>query len=108
MNHVEAGQDWRATFEQRLTDGLRDLLQKKHLYQSVTIECDDHFGKLKNQITISNQIGAFISYVRNWQNANWAVNDPANPATWSGYRPILVSVPDVKLSCVRCERLEAF
>jgi hypothetical protein len=86
---------------------IKELLEKKHLYQSVTLDPRgllDHIGNLAKEIKIIENIG-------------WVIPDEDHPsATTSGavvavqdaQFAVWLKAPDVKLFCEKCERVEAF
>jgi hypothetical protein len=92
--------EWFSKVHENLTACLKLLLETKHLYQSATVELDI-WREPKN--------------AQSWKltaaRAEWAVFDADSPAVSylakSAY-DITVHVPDVKLFCHRCERVEAF
>src|SRR5437867_2430293 len=91
--------DWRNKAEQNLTACLKVLLETKHLYQSATVDLnirprnkEDRQWKLKAA------------------REKWDIHDNAISPSAShseGYY-FTVTVPDVKLFCHQCDRVEAF
>jgi hypothetical protein len=110
LSFYEASQAWQGQLEKRLNGGIKELLEKKHLYQSVAIEIADTLEQLKARLENPQHEYQLTSQIRTLRRSNWIVVDPtANPQSWApGKQPILMKIPDVKLFCETCDRTEAF
>lgn len=102
------------TFSEKISLAIKNLLETKHLYQSVRILSDEDIKKI-----ISSNSGQFssplidIEYV-NMYNGPWHVHQPSQE--WKGpialismkYRVLSFQIPHLKLFCKKCDRVEAF
>ncbi len=98
----------------RITQLIKELLEKKHLYQSVKLEIDDLLEKVYpsppqlDPVQLRNIMQLDV-------NTPWSVNGPRDrdirhPVP-SGdlIRPrIALTLPDIKIYCRNCDRIEAF
>jgi len=109
LRWFEAFQAWQTEFERRLANGVKELLEKRHLYQSVAIDMGDTLEMLKPRLHIAGDEYRLTTEVSTLRRSNWVAVDPANPkAMAAGERPMLFKIPDVKLFCESCDRTEAF
>jgi hypothetical protein len=88
----EAGELIRAT--------LKELLEKKHLYQSMSLSEDDFWALVKRSLVPTPD--AFRPYL----NSDWYCAHSSSVVSVED--KLWFKVPDVKLFCKRCDRLEAF
>jgi len=96
-----------AELGERVTATLKDLLEKKHLYQSAEVD----FGTLLSDFTglddsIREMLAAEITgaVLGEWGAADKADHRP----DMAVFRGIRFETPDVKLYCSSCDRIEAF
>jgi len=107
----EARQKMQAAFESRVTAAVKSLLESKHLYQSLKLECADLVEEFAQRIAPQVAYAAKSSFAQ-LVSANWVPTDSA------GGRPVAVrdtsqpairfTTPGVKLFCQTCDRVEAF
>lgn len=103
----------REHFQPFLTEALRDLLSRRHLYQSVRVDIDPTIAFVQSSAPIGMR-EAIIASFRDSANGAWEVNDPAGSRFFPGRHPddyvppIQLNAPDVKLYCPVCERKEPF
>ena len=90
--------EWCIEFEENLTACLKLLLETKHLYQSTTIEIEN----LDTHVT--SKWPGFLAGLK----TDWNIRDNAASAAGGQRYDITLKVPDVKLFCHTCNRVEAF
>lgn len=97
------------SFSLRIKENLRQLLESKHLYQSIKIEYQDLIDGLEGSASFVRDITEEFIERTNWE---WEPFDPAAQRmvhpTSDSPRTIHFKVPDVKLFCEVCGRIEAF
>ena len=97
--------------DKRITARVKDLLETKHLYQSVTVEYADLLEGLPDDAGVGLS-QALQKAVLTAVNGDWAPIDRADhrPPLDDGDGPpgIRFETPDVKLFCSICKRVEAF
>ncbi|MPZ47459.1 MAG: hypothetical protein GEV05_29695 [Betaproteobacteria bacterium] len=87
-------------FQRNVTAAIKLIVEQKHLYQSVTVAATDSYVSIKPDKT---QVSEKIDSVTRAMNAGWATE-----AVRPGADPIHLNVPDVKVFCSLCKRIEAF
>ncbi len=91
-----------------LANEFKELLEKKHLYQHHNIDMEKYYDRFNeaDNISFKDQIGTQVRIImeRNWYPHNF--NSNPNPDFHGEYFPI--DIPDVKLYCKICKRIEAF
>jgi hypothetical protein len=88
-------------FQNNLTAALKTLLEQKHLYQAITIpRTDGYVVRKPDDSTVPETIPSVRDAIDGW----WALDIAVRP----GANPIFVQVPDIKVFCERCSRLEAY
>lgn len=115
MGKADVSQRMRGEFSKRISLALKDLVENKHLYQSVSLECDD-LTDLGNEL--DSQIRGLVRMEFSQSvKGPWAPSAPANtPRLIAGAQDSHNTSPsgiwfrpsDVKLFCSTCKRLEAF
>ena len=89
--------EWFFKTQEIFTFELKRLLETKHLYQNVTIFLD---------------IGLFPDAAEAWKaevaKAKWGIDDNAIAPSSRPTMDLMLLVPDVKLFCGECQRIEAF
>jgi hypothetical protein len=105
---------WQREFEQKITLGIKSLLETKHLYQNITLEYEslfDTLGEMTVEITGKQTLEDIKTSFSESIQANWFAIDRPNPNYISGaggkYSPFCFETPDIKLFCHKCERVEA-
>ncbi len=101
--------------QSRITFLIKELLEKKHLYQSVRLEIDDLLNKVSS--SECNEVEKLLRNRTLQQDINgpWSVSGPGDRGIRhpvpSGdlIRPrIALTLPDIKIYCRNCDRIEAF
>lgn len=100
MTMQQLADDRQSEFQRNVTSALRTLIEDKHLYQSVMVPPTDSYVSIKADKT---QVTEKLPSVTAAMNAGWATE-----AVRPGANPIHLHVPDVKVYCVRCRRIEAY
>lgn len=99
---------WHRHYESTATAALKLLLENKHLYQSALID----LGNVANELAEkedSQFANSFLLQVSELSRPPWRILDRANPpANDPGTSAIVLKVPDVKMFCHTCDRIEAF
>src|SRR5262245_15158339 len=104
-----AVESWQVTIEVRLTVAAKDLLEKKHMYQSVDVGVSGVASELIKRIVPPTTAEHFSTTIASLLRSNWIAIDPANPRSGAkGWTPLQFKFPDVKLFCATCDRTEAF
>ncbi|MEO6192315.1 MAG: hypothetical protein ABIS20_04850 [Thermoanaerobaculia bacterium] len=102
MGKVDVGQSTAEKFWGRVRIAVKELLENKHLYQSVAIPHQDF---LYLNSSSSGDVQALERrIIERLVSGRWDLADPSGSAhseSWFRF-------PDVKLYCAKCERLEAF
>jgi len=98
-------------FGAQITATIRELLQSKHLYQSLTVPHEELFQRYSLGVDPSRrEVGA--AYLRDFRRALWlpfgsglekVVRGAPDSESFVEFKS-----PDVKLFCQRCDRIEAF
>src|SRR4051812_469474 len=100
MTHQEFVQSRHDAFQRNVTVAVKALIEAKHLYQSVLVPATDSYHVVKPD---QSKVLEHMPSVTKAMNANWAV-DAVRP----GANPVHLKVPDVKVFCSRCKRIEAY
>jgi hypothetical protein len=101
------------SFSTRISACLKDLLESKHLYQSIYIEFKDELDKILNDTYDKVRDQVWNSFHEMSAN-QWYVIPLTNSGANVGFSVKPTSshfsfrVPDVKLYCTRCGRIEPF
>ena len=97
---------WQHSFEQKITLGIKSLLETKHLYQNITLEYESLFvtlGEMTVEITGKQSLEDIKTSFSESIQANWFAIDRPNPNYISGaggkYSPFCFETPDIKLFC---------
>jgi hypothetical protein len=100
-------------FPNDISKGLKELLETKHLYQSVRLSCEETFQRTKVTSSVTNFIPkAKIVFEQQVKSYIWYPSDASNsrpPAP--NAEPINLprfTTPDIKTYCQTCGRIEAF
>lgn len=88
-------------FESHLTAALKILCEQKHLYQSVLVDRTDSYLVIQLDQTRKQETNQALSKVID---AGWALDLALRP----GAVAIHVKMPDIKVFCTPCNRVEAF
>lgn len=100
MTHEQFVESKRRAFQSNVTAAIKSLIEAKHLYQSLVVPETDSFISIKPDKT---QVTEKLPQVTEAMNAGWAT-ESVRP----GASPIHLQVPDVKVFCSRCRRVEAY
>ena len=100
MSDYDLCRSLKASFEANITNGLRTLLQQKHLYQSVEIPRTDSYNLKQLNGDIVPQQDKRVGFAID---APWRSEPPPNPLDWCR-----LTVPDIKVFCSVCKRVEAY
>lgn len=100
MTHEQFVESRYKAFEQNVTGALKTLIERKHLYQSVVVPETDSYASIKPDKT---RVTEKLSQLTQAMTSGWATE-----AVRPGARPIHLQVPDVKVFCGRCRRVEAY
>jgi len=97
------------SFRLRISEQLKQLLESKHLYQNSQIEYQSLLDTPEGKVTNANNVQYFIQFAE----GEWNPFDPADqrfpfPIEDNPSRTLQFKVPDVKLFCEVCGRIEAF
>ncbi len=97
------------SFKQRIYQGVKTLLESKHLYQSVQVE----YGDLTDSITGDPRlVKVMIRQFEGLVNGEWLCSNPSRNIPLihqqKGSESITFDLPDAKLFCDECNRVEAF
>jgi len=98
--------------ESEITKFLKDLLQEKHLYQSVKLNVDEYIRNAFPDFTKGDQISLYKHALQAF-NGPWTGKAPLNrhilhPSSQYNNPKVEFTVPDIKIYCRECDRLEAF
>jgi hypothetical protein len=92
----------------RITEALKSLLETRHLYQSITINLDDILSLIRGQ----KQRGFSFQLEKNFNEmikSNWTVSGvKLNPEPEFVAAGLPIKIPDIKLFCIVCDRIEPF
>jgi hypothetical protein len=100
MNFEQFVQSKHNEFQRNVTAAIKVLIEAKHLYQSVLVPQTDSYVSIKAD---KSQVTEMLPSVTEAMNAGWATE-----AVRPGANPIHLSVPDVKVFCTRCKRIEPY
>ena len=100
MSHEQFAESRRNEFQRNVTTAIKTLIEDKHLYQSVTVPPTDSYVSIKSDKT---QVTEQLTSVTDAMNSGWAT-EAVHPAA----NPIHLVVPDIKVYCIRCRRIEAY
>lgn len=95
-----------------IQSGVRELLETKHLYQSVNIDVTAITKKILEPLRDNPNLTIHFSSVSRW---TWKLNGEVdlmerltNPAMSPAPREFLWTAPDIKTYCQHCNRIEPF
>jgi len=89
-----------------IAGALKELLEGKHLYQSIAVDFERPLADLPRQSESRRQMDDELLALLN---ADWMARDRADRRPpLLGARGVSFSTPDVKLFCTTCDRIEAF
>ena len=101
-------------FGQRITQGVKSLLESKHLYQSTRLEYQDLLNAILEKRVVNYPGEVTVQFPKliqaNWvpvDNAYEGMRHPGKPSSETDWS-ISFNPPDVKLFCQTCGRIEAF
>jgi hypothetical protein len=100
MTMQQLAADRQSGFQRNVTAAIKTLIQEKHLYQSISVPPTDSYVSIKADKT---QVTEELPSVTQAMNAGWATEAVRPEAN-----AIHLQVPDVKVYCVRCRRIEAY
>ena len=100
--------------EPEITKFLKDLLQEKHLYQSVNLDVNAYLRNAFPEIPTGDQTSLYESAMQAFK-SDWTGKASLNPTRMlhptspDHYKPeVKFKVPDIKIYCGKCDRVEAF
>jgi len=110
LSSDEAISELQRAFEQRITQGVKSLLELKHLYQSTRLEYEDLLDALLKRgttwpVEVAHRFPKLIQ--ANWKPFDNSYRGMHHPSG-DDWPPISLRPPDVKLFCQTCKRIEAF
>lgn len=118
MDYADAIAELKATYEQRVADALRVLLEHKHLYQSVQVNLSVSANFEAAAKVIKERAASTVERGASLQDGPWLICGShtfdysfsrADPAGMKLEERLQVRAPDLKLYCVApCKRLEPF
>lgn len=100
MTHEQFIESKRKEFQRNVTMAMKTLIETKHLYQSVSVPPTDSYISIKPDKT---QVTEDLPTITQVMNAGWATE-----AVHPGASVVHLQVPDIKVYCVRCGRIEAY
>jgi hypothetical protein len=96
---------------QRIESAFRQLLESKHLYQSLQVDLSTNGVSAIEDAGDSNEKFALTQQWISYHQANWLASDPTsdqvNPISFV-LNNIFFRPPDIKTFCGQCDRIEAF
>lgn len=110
MSRQGASEEFSHDWEASITQGLRVLIQTKHLYQSLQLSQPDVLAMEKATRLPGGQSAFFDEEVA-WAKGLWSLVGPSNPSYLGkgGPRPQPAArLPDLKIYCRQCSRVEAY
>jgi hypothetical protein len=118
MRYTDAMTDLTATYEQRVADALRELLERKHLYQSVEVKLSVSTNFEAAAKAPTERAANTLDLAAGLQDGPWSifgnrtVDYSLNRAGFSGVKGeewLQVRAPELKLYCATpCKRVEPF
>jgi len=95
---------------EKITDGLKNLFQMKHLYQNVKIELDlSQAASPPGTDSLARFVEMALPHVTKKIPGPWfPIQTVESNPDLQRKNPIFFSTPDVKLFCQNCDRVEAF
>jgi hypothetical protein len=100
MTHEQFVESRRKEFQRNVTTAIKTLIEEKHLYQSLSVPTSDTYVSIKPDKT---KVTEKLPSVTQAMNAGWATE-----AVRPGADLVHLQVPDIKVYCVRCRRIEAY
>jgi hypothetical protein len=100
MTHEQFVESRRKEFQRNVTMAIKTLIEDKHLYQSVTVPPTDSYVSVKSDKT---KVTEQLTSVTQAMNAGWAT-EAVRPSA----DPVHLVMPDIKVYCVHCRRIEAY
>jgi hypothetical protein len=103
---------WQREFEQKITLGIKSLLETMHLYQSITLEYESLFDTIREmtlEITEQQSIEDIkTSFSESLQAAWFPIDKVGRNYIIGGVKisPFCFETPDIKLFCNICKRVE--
>lgn len=97
-------------------NALKELLSKKHLYQSVSVDTTDLDNFIKSpphpKGVISQEISKTVECARSILLATWNIKDDKKVGTfpYPDYKKnvyVIFTIPHIKIFCPKCKRMEA-
>lgn len=89
-----------------ISSSIKNLLETKHLYQSVSLDFNDILAKIIQLVPDKTSQAIINGHVKPRINAAWIPAEVAKGSSFSD--EFIFKAPDVKLFCSKCNRIEAF
>lgn len=92
---------------QKIFETLKELFEKKHLYQSLNVETNKIFSDILENVEVRFQ-SHFLEFVKNRIKPLWYSHDNAEYKPFSPTETISFHTPDIKNFCSTCDRIEPY